>query len=149
MNLLLICHANVCRSRIAESVFLRLFLQSQDVSIQSAGLAAASGVDIHPTAHKVLSARGYVVPSEPRSVRLTMPMVLWADLILVMETAQRKELVRRFPFAAGKVWLLGHWIGQEVADPVGGDEQMFEATLTLIESGARGWQPALAPQPAL
>ena len=78
-----------------------------------------------------------------------MPMVLWADLILVMETAQRKELVRRFPFAAGKVWLLGYWIGQEVADPVGGDEQMFEATLTLIESGARGWQPALAPQPAL
>ncbi|MEM5353834.1 low molecular weight phosphotyrosine protein phosphatase [Paraburkholderia caribensis] len=149
MNLLLICHANVCRSRIAESVFLRLLPQSRGMSIQSAGLAAASGVAIHPIAHKVLSARGYTVPSEPRSVRLTMPMVQWADLILVMETVQRKELLRRYPFAAGKVWLLGHWLGQEVADPVGGDEQMFETTLTLIESGARGWQPALALQHAL
>ncbi|WP_161556784.1 low molecular weight phosphotyrosine protein phosphatase [Paraburkholderia hospita] len=149
MNLLLICHANVCRSRIAESVFRCLFPESKGVSIQSAGLAAASGVAIHPIAHKVLSRRGYTVPSEPSSARLTMPMLQWADLVLVMETVQRKELVRRYPFTAGKVWLLGHWIGQEVTDPVGGDEQMFDATLTLIESGARGWQPALAMQTAL
>jgi protein-tyrosine phosphatase len=149
LNLLLICHANVCRSRIAECVFRHALSDVSAPSVQSAGLEALSGVPIHPIARKVLTAKGYAIPAESSSMRLTTPMLHWADLVLVMETAQRHEVVRRYPFAAGKVWTLGHWLGREVHDPVGGSEALFDASLALIEHSASSWLPALTMQTAL
>ncbi|TDY17044.1 protein-tyrosine phosphatase [Paraburkholderia sp. BL6665CI2N2] len=148
MNLLLICHANVCRSRFAECVFRHALSDASGASVQSAGLEALSGVAIHPIAHKLLAAKGYAIPAESSSARLTTPMLHWADLVLVMETAQRREVLRRYPFATGKVWTLGHWLGSEVDDPVGGSEALFEASLALIERCASSWLPAFSMQPA-
>lgn len=149
MNLLLICHANVFRSRIAECVFRHVLSEAVNVSVQSAGLEALSGVPIPPIVHNLLVAKGYAVPADSSAVRLTIPMLHWADLVLVMETAQRHEVLRRYPFATGKVWTLGHWLGSEIHDPVGGDQALFEASLALIERSADSWLPALTMQPAL
>lgn len=149
MNLLLICHANVCRSRIAECVFRHVLSDAANVSVQSAGLEALSGVPMPPILHNVLVAKGYAIPVDSSSMRLTMPMLHWADLVLVMETSQRYEVLRRYPFATGKVWTLGHWLGSEVHDPVGGDQALFEASLALIERSANSWLPALTMQPAI
>lgn len=143
LNLLLICHANVCRSPIAESVFRERWQDRTAIAIQSAGLAAASGVPVHPAARKALAARGYSLSDDASAVRLTAPMMHWADLVLVMESSQRHALLRRYPFAVGKVWLLGHWLGRDVPDPFGGDDALFEATLDLIEASASSWQPAI------
>lgn len=149
MNLLLICHANVYRSRLAECVFRQVLAGAENVAIQSAGLEALSGVPIPPIVHDVLIAKNYAVPDDAGSVRLTMPMLQWADLVLVMEAAQRREVLRRYPFATGKVWTLGHWLGSDVHDPVGGDRAVFEASLALIERSADSWLPGLTLQPAL
>ncbi|MCX4175809.1 MULTISPECIES: arsenate reductase/protein-tyrosine-phosphatase family protein [Paraburkholderia] len=149
MNLLLICHANVCRSRIAECVFRHVLSDAANVSVQSAGLEALSGVPMPPILYNVLVAKGYAIPADSSSMRLTMPMLHWADLVLVMETGQRYEVLRRYPFATGKVWTLGHWLGSEVHDPVGGDQALFEASLALIERSADSWLPALTMQPAI
>ncbi|WP_244745629.1 low molecular weight phosphotyrosine protein phosphatase [Paraburkholderia terricola] len=149
LNLLLICYANVCRSPMAECVFREALSDASGASIQSAGLEALSGVPIHPIAQKVLTAKGYPVPADSSSMRLTSPMLHWANLVLVMEMSQRREVLRRYPFAAGKVWTLGHWLGREVHDPVGGDEALFDESLTLIERSANSWLPALTMQPAL
>lgn len=149
LNLLLICHANVCRSRIAECVFRRVLSGAANVSVQSAGLEALSGVPVPSPVQDVLVGKGYAIPPDSSSVRLTMPMLKWADLALVMETVQRHEVLRRYPFATGKVWTLGHWLGSEVHDPVGGDHALFEASLALIERSADSWLPALTMQPAL
>lgn len=143
VNLLLICHANVCRSRMAESVFRHLLAQEAHAAVHSAGLEALSGVPPHPLARKVLAARGYPAPAEAQAMRLAAPMLDWADLVLSMESAQRREIVRRHPAVAAKVWTLGHWLGCEVDDPVGCDEARFDAILRLIERSAQSWLPAL------
>jgi len=149
LNLLLICHANVCRSPMAESIFRNRFLDHQKVVIQSAGIAAMSGSPIHPIARRILVSRAYPIREHASAVRLTAPMLNWADLALVMDGSQRRELVRRNSFAAGKVWLLGHWLGRDVPDPVDGDDAVFNATLDLIEASVTTWQPALTMQLAV
>ncbi|OAJ59412.1 hypothetical protein A6V36_27610 [Paraburkholderia ginsengiterrae] len=149
MNLLLICRANVFRSRIAECVFRHVLSDAANVSVLSAGLEALSGVPVPPIVHNLLVAKGYAVPADSSAMRLTMPMLHWADLVLVMEMAQRGEVLRRYPFATGKVWTLGHWLGREIDDPVGGDQALFEASLALIERSADSWLPTLNMHPAL
>jgi protein-tyrosine phosphatase len=149
LNLLLMCHANVCRSPIAECVFRDRLLDYKTIVIQSAGIAAVSGSPIHPTARKILTDRSYRIREDASAVRLAAPMLHWADLTLVMEGSQRRELIRRHPFAAGKVWLLGHWLGQDVPDPVDGDYSAFNATLDLVEACVMTWQPSLTMQLAV
>jgi protein-tyrosine phosphatase len=149
LNLLLICHANVCRSPMAESIFRDRLLDQEKIEIQSAGIAAMSGSPIHPIARKILRSRAYPIHEDAGAVRLTAPMLSWADLVLVMEGSQRRELVRRHPFAAGKVWLLGHWLACDVPDPVDGNDVIFNATLDLIEASVTTWQPALPMQLAV
>jgi protein-tyrosine phosphatase len=149
LNLLLICHANVCRSPIAECVFRDRLLDYKTIAIQSAGIAAVSGSPIHSIARKILADRAYQIREDASAVRLTAPMLNWADLALVMEGSQRRELIRRHPFAAGKVWLLGHWLGHDVPDPVDGDDSVFNATVDMVEASVTTWQPALTMQLAV
>jgi protein-tyrosine phosphatase len=133
---------------MAEAIF-RDRLDHENIVIQSAGIAAMSGSPIHPIARKILASRAYPIREDASAVRLTEPMLSWADLVLVMDGSQRRELVRRHPFAAGRVWLLGHWLACDVPDPVGGDDAIFSATLDLIEASVTTWQPALTTQLAV
>jgi protein-tyrosine phosphatase len=66
-------------------------------------------------------------------------MLLWADLVLVMEEGHRAELRRLAPSSAGKVFLLGHWIGAEIPDPYMQELSVFEGTLELIDQSITGW----------
>jgi len=134
---------------MAESIFRNRLLDHKKTVIQSAGIAALSGSPIHSIARKILVNRSYSIRDDASAVRLTAPMLNWADLALVMEGSQRRELVRRHPFAAGKVWLIGHWLARDVPDPVDGDDAVFNATLELIEATATTWQPALTTQLAV
>jgi protein-tyrosine phosphatase len=84
-----------------------------------------------------------MLPPYASAVRLVEPMLTWAELVLVMETEQRREVVRRYPEATGKVWILGHWIDREIHDPVRGNKAMFDMTLTVIERSVRSWLPVL------
>jgi len=134
---------------MAESIFRDRLSDHKQIVIQSAGIAAMSGSPVHPIARKMLARRAYTIRADASAVRLTAPMLNWADLALVMDGSQRSELVRRHPFAAGKVWLIGHWLARDVPDPVDGDDSVFNATLELIEASATTWQPALTTQLAV
>lgn len=149
LKLLVVCHANVCRSPMAESVFRHVLDDVIEAEVESAGLAALSGVPMHPLACEVLDARGYGRRGDTNAMRLVKPMLDWADLVLTMESGQRLEIIRRFPLAALNVWTLGHWMDREIDDPVGGDLARFESALNLIELCARSWLPALTQQPSL
>lgn len=102
---LFICAANRARSPTAEAVFARL----PDVEARSAGL------------------------DELARVRLTPELVAWADVIFVMERAQRTKLRRRFAAeSAGKrIVVLG------IAD-----EYLFmdPALVALLEARAGEWR---------
>ncbi|CAM2160182.1 MULTISPECIES: hypothetical protein [Paraburkholderia] len=149
LKLLLICHANVCRSPMAESVFRHVLADVYDAQIHSAGVEAMSGAPAHPLARAALSSRGYGLPDEANALRLSQPMLEWADLAFAMERSQRLEIIRRYPVAARKLWTLGHWLDREIDDPVGGDAARFDATLDLIELSAWSWLPALNQQLSL
>jgi protein-tyrosine phosphatase len=128
---------------MAECVFRHVLVNATGERVLSAGIAAVSGTPIHELACGALVERGYALPQDLTAVRLTAPMLTWADLVLVMEATQRRKVIATHPVAAGKIWTLGHWLSREIIDPVCGDKQTFDATLDLIERSANSWLPVL------
>lgn len=139
-NVLIVCHANVCRSPAAELLFRSLAAGAGGprVSFQSAGVEANDGDGIDPVMHRLLAERG-VDASMHRSRRLYRGIVRDADLILVSERAQIAAVEAVDPFARGKVHLLGKWEDADIADPHGGPEADYRESYTLIERLVQGW----------
>ncbi|CDY75872.1 Low molecular weight protein-tyrosine-phosphatase Wzb [Caballeronia glathei] len=139
-SVLIVCHANVCRSPAAEMLF-RAHLHERGatpIEFQSAGLYAMEGDDIDPTMYRLLAEQG-VDPSGHRARRLDRRMARAADLILVPERKQITAIARLEPTTRGKVHLLGKWEDSEVADPYGGHETAYRESFGLIERLVLGW----------
>jgi protein-tyrosine-phosphatase len=71
-----------------------------------------------------------------------------ADLLLAMEVDHVVELCRRFPQYQHKVYLFGCLTDREpgdVADPVYGSGEMFDASFEQIERGVRRIVAMLPP----
>ncbi|MCP5353370.1 MAG: hypothetical protein H6926_09335 [Chromatiales bacterium] len=68
-----------------------------------------------------------------------LAQVRWADPVLVMEDAQRRDLARLIPESVGKTYLLGHWNRSEVPDPYMQDIAQFEYSRELIEGAVSAW----------
>jgi len=125
-RILFVCSGNLCRSFMAERIF-RKQLKKRDlhhVQANSAGLLdlGGAGADAHAVA--ILREKGFD-GSRHRSRALTAELVAEADRILVMEEAQRDEVLRRHPEGEGKVRLLksyspqGDGAGLDIRDPHG------------------------------
>lgn len=139
-NVLIVCHANVCRSPAAELLFksLAALRGGPRVSFQSAGVDANDGEGIDPVMCRLLAERG-VDATTHRSRRLSRGIVRDADLILVSERAQIAAVEAVDPFSRGKVHLLGKWEGADIADPHGGPEADYRESYSLIERLVQGW----------
>lgn len=140
-DVLIVCHANVCRSPAAEQLFrarVREHADSRAGAFHSAGLRAREGVDMDPVMQRLLAERGVAV-GEHRSRRLTSRLVRQADLVLVTERHQVSEVERIEPTARGKVYALGNWENSDVADPHGLDEAMYRDSLELMDRLVKGW----------
>jgi len=77
------------------------------------------------------------------SVAVTATMVKTADVVLVMEVSQLIAMVRRFPRARGKIFLLACLapeVPMEVEDPAGKDDAAVDACLDHI---ARALKPVI------
>ncbi|WP_179401030.1 low molecular weight phosphotyrosine protein phosphatase [Burkholderia guangdongensis] len=138
-NVLIVCHANVCRSPAAEALFRTLSRErAPSVAFHSAGLDANEGDGIDPTMARLLAEHG-VDATRHRSRRVSRRIVRDADLILVSERAQIAAVEAVDPFARGKVHLLGKWEDADIADPHGGPEADYRESYTLIERLVQGW----------
>lgn len=107
-----------------------------DIDVRSAGIAAVEGGPATPEAVAALAARGVALDGH-RSRRLQEHDVAWADLVLTMTRAQRDQLTRLYPEAAGRILALGESAGRpgyDVDDPIGGDDALYRATLSEIET---------------
>jgi protein-tyrosine-phosphatase len=106
-RILFVCSGNLCRSFMAERIFRKQLRKRalQHVQAESAGLLDLGGADADPQAVSILKEKSIDV-SGHRSRLLSAEMVDWADRVLVMEEAQRQELLRRHPGAEWKVRLL-------------------------------------------
>ncbi|AOJ05268.1 MULTISPECIES: low molecular weight protein-tyrosine-phosphatase [Burkholderia] len=136
-NILIVCHANVCRSPAAELLFKSMASRAA-LAFHSAGIDANDGDGIDPTMSRLLAERG-VDAAPHRSRRLNRALMRAADLVLVTERRQIADVESLDPVARGKVHLLGKWEDTEIADPYGGPEVDYRQSYTLIERLVQGW----------
>lgn len=100
-SLLVVCHANLCRSPMAERLARlvladRMGASAADFEVTSAGTHARDGMPMHPYATEVLRWHG-ASDSDFRSRRVTADLVESADLVLTATRAQRADCVTLAP----------------------------------------------------
>jgi protein-tyrosine phosphatase len=144
-KILIVCIGNICRSPVAEGM-LKNWLASQNstVTVSSAGISAMVNHPAAPLSVSLSKTRSIDISSH-RARQITEEMVRDADLILVMEQFQKKKIETLFPFALGKVFLLGKWDNFEVPDPYTGFESDYVHAVDLIEKGINSWQKKICP----
>ncbi len=145
-KILVVCLGNICRSAMAEGMLKNwLATKNSPISVSSAGLAAVVGREPPEFSIGLLKARNIDI-STHRARQITEDLVREADLILVMEQGQKKKIESLYPFALGKVFLLGKWENNfEVPDPYTGFETDYENALNLIDKGLNSWQKKICP----
>jgi protein-tyrosine phosphatase len=139
-TVLIVCEGNLCRSPIAQGLLQR---EMADVEVTSAGLSASKGAQIDHVAHELLTSRG-VDMSSHSARRLNERMCGAADLILVMELAQKQAIEKFYPMARGRVYRLAEADRVDVPDPFGRSARTYSQAMTLIERGVLDWTRRIA-----
>jgi protein-tyrosine phosphatase len=86
---------------------------------------------------------GYDLPTEKRSSQVLLGDLTVAKLILVMELHHKQYVRRRSISFDQKTFMLGHWLGKEIPDPMGRDLAAFEAAAHLIDQAIDTWLPRI------
>jgi glycosyltransferase involved in cell wall biosynthesis/protein-tyrosine-phosphatase len=136
-SVLIVCHGNIIRSAFAARV-VEAALNGSPVSIASAGLEAVQGRAADPMALRIANARGIDLNGHTAS-RLTPELVAASDVIFVMEADHVVTMRRRFPEAAGRIFLLtclAPGISLDIADPFDGAASQFHACFDQISRAA-------------
>ncbi|WP_165842078.1 low molecular weight phosphotyrosine protein phosphatase [Paraburkholderia unamae] len=114
-NVLIVCHANVCRSPIAEELFRR---RAGRICVVSAGIEAEVGYPAASGSISVLSEIGLDI-SAHRAQQCSQQMIRDADLILAMSSEQVEGIEARYPLTRGKIFRIGESLGIDISDPIG------------------------------
>jgi protein-tyrosine-phosphatase len=140
-KVLFVCHGNILRSAVAQALYadrVRAGVAPEGSSAESAGTAAREGDRADPRGVSAAKEMGIVLDGH-RAGRLSEERVNRADLVLVMDFLNEADVVARFPAAAGKVRLLGTFLGHdgrpaEIQDPYGGSQEDVRASFQTIAS---------------
>lgn len=134
-TILVVCIGNICRSPMAEAL---LAAALPDLSVSSAGTGALVGQPADAAAVQLMDARGLNI-SAHRARQIGSTLCQQADLILVMDQAQRRHLESLYPQVRGKVFRIGELAKQDVPDPYRRGPEAFKLALALIETGVNVW----------
>lgn len=138
-RILVLCEGNHCRSPMAEALLQQAL--GPEFSIGSAGLRALQDHPAHEDAQRLMAARGLDI-SHFRGRQFTLELALDADLILVMDEAQKEACERLIPSVRGRVFLLGHWLpGPErsIEDPYSGGLPAHQKACDHIQRALPYW----------
>ncbi|MFM0095244.1 low molecular weight phosphotyrosine protein phosphatase [Paraburkholderia nemoris] len=140
-RILIVCTGNICRSPMAEGLLKR---ECSTRFISSAGLHVIEGLAADPLAIETMAEFGIDI-SQHVARRLRHKDAVSADLIMVMETEQKREIERVFPEVRGKVFRFAEPNGVDVLDPYRKSKPFFSATLKLLAENAASWTTKLEP----
>lgn len=135
-SILVVCKGNICRSPLAEA-YLKYLVEKHGLptAVQSAGLETSFGKPAHHFAQAV-GTEGGLVMGKHTTQPLHKDQVERADMILVMEWKQRSRVIKLYPQARQKVFLLRQFYDQsvrEVADPYSGTLEDFQTCYSMIK----------------
>jgi protein-tyrosine-phosphatase len=116
------CKANITRSAYLHGYmeyYLKQYLPyaRKKVRILSAGVQARSGGSASQVVRHVAKLHGFNLNGH-RSDPFSKKLVRQADVILVMEQWQKEELLKRFPKADGKTFLMMEYLWNGDADEI-------------------------------
>ena len=123
---------------MAEALLRNALRGQEEILVESAGLGALVGEPANELAVLLMQERGIDISSH-RAQQLTPELVGKTDLILVMESRHKKAIESSDPATRGKVFRLGEWLNQEIADPYRKPRQAFEEALAGIDECVADW----------
>ncbi len=145
-RILVLCEGNHCRSPLAEALLRRALGPASEV--RSAGLRALVGEPAHEEARRLAAELGLDLEAH-RGRQISPELIREADLILVMDRAQKEACEALTPNARGRVYLLGHWLAPDppaIADPIHRGPEAHRITCDHIREAVQSWLPRLAPR---
>lgn len=133
-TVLVVCHGNICRSPVAAAMLARE-LAPLGITVRQAGFLGFN----RPAPAEAIGAatrHGFDL-AEHRSRLLSVELVRSADLIVVMESRQRRLLCERYGRAPADVIALGDFDpesaeGRTIRDPVDQSQAVFEQVYERI-----------------
>jgi protein-tyrosine phosphatase len=138
-NILIVCVGNICRSPMAEYLLqYKIKKQGLDTRVSSAGLGALVDQGADEYAIEVMSEHG-IDGTAHRARQLDNEIVKRNELILVMEHWQKKEIESLYPYARGRVHLLGKWTDTEISDPYKKPKDAFVHAFEKINKACDQW----------
>lgn len=134
-QILVVCIGNICRSPMAEGFFRQALPGRQ---VRSAGLAAMVGHGADPLAVRLMAEAGIDI-SAHRGRLLTDAVAREADLILVMDDKQKKQIAEQYPYARGRVFRLAEAAKKDIPDPYQQKPEVFRTAFALAQNGVNDW----------
>ena len=125
MKILFICHANICRSFMAQEL-TKKYLPGAEAF--SRGLYVDPGLQVPEKITRFLAGCG-ISPKPHTPTQLTQTDLEQADLIFCMEPQHQEKLLDRYAQYTDKIWLLYAFAfgkPKAIDDPIGLTGRAFE-----------------------
>lgn len=124
-------------------VLLRERIAHTNLNVESAGLAALRGAPIDPRAEQSLQRHGLSAATHVGR-QAHKPLLQQSDLVLAMEQRQVAAVLALCPTLRGRALMLSHWTdGEDIEDPYGRRQEVFDAAFDRIDECVRAWSTKL------